>query len=135
LLASLHLGDPSYLGAVEVLNHGTIPLAVFAYLAFNPLALHRSITYTSYRKLMFVPALCPVSAKDSSSPVWLVRTGVNRDSACHSILTKKYAAARAQLKKAAAHTHASHLSSYLMQMAVTTALNRAETLNATSHQK
>jgi hypothetical protein len=98
LLASLHPGYPSYLGAVEVLNLGTIPLPVFAYLAFNPLALHRSITYTSYRKLMFVPALCPVSAKDSSSAVWPVRTGVNRDSARHSNLHKKYAAASPQLK-------------------------------------
>jgi hypothetical protein len=52
-----------------VLNLDTIPFAVFAYLAFNPLALHLSITYTSYCKLMSVPALCPVSAKDSSSPV------------------------------------------------------------------
>ena len=45
LLASLRPGYRSYLGAVEVLNLGTIPLPVFAYLAFNPLALHRSITY------------------------------------------------------------------------------------------
>ena len=45
LLASLHPGYPSYLGAVEVLNLGTSPLPVFAYLAFNPLALHRSINY------------------------------------------------------------------------------------------
>jgi hypothetical protein len=64
-----------------------------------------------------------------------VRTGVNRDSALHSNLHKKYAASSAQLKKAAAHTHASPLSSYLMQMAVTTALPRAKTLATTSHPK
>jgi hypothetical protein len=84
---------------------------------------------------MYVPSLCPVSAKDSSFSVKLVRTEVNRDSALHSNLHKKYAAASAQLKKAAAHTHASHLASYLMQMAVTTALSRAPTLAATSHPK
>jgi hypothetical protein len=82
---------------------------------------------------MFALALCSVSAKDSSFSVRLVRTEVNRDSALHSNLHKKYAAASAQLKKAAAHTHASHLSSYLMQIAVTTALTRAPTLDATSH--
>jgi hypothetical protein len=55
--------------------------------------------------------------------------------ALHSNFPKQYAAASAQLKKAAAHTHASHLSSYLMQMAVTTALSRAPTLATTSHPK
>jgi len=55
--------------------------------------------------------------------------------ALHSNFPKKYAAARAQLKKAAAHNHASPLSSYLMQMAVTTALHRAATLATTSHPK
>jgi hypothetical protein len=135
LLASLHPGYPSYLGAVEVLNLGTIPLPVFAYLAFNPLALHRSIIYTSYHKLMFVPALCPVSGKVSSFSVWLVRTRLNRDSALHSNFPKQYAAVSPQLKKAAAHTHASTLSSYLKHMAVTVALSRAQTLATTSTPK
>jgi hypothetical protein len=67
--------------------------------------------------------------------VWLVRTGANRGSALHSNFPKQYAAASAQLKKAAAHTHASHLSSYLTQMAVTTALSRAPTLATTSNAK
>src|SRR5215208_7609651 len=43
LLASLHPGYPSYLRAVEVLNLGAIPFAVFSYLAINPLALHRHV--------------------------------------------------------------------------------------------
>jgi hypothetical protein len=94
-----------------------------------------SINTTSYYKLMFVSALCPVSAKDSSFSVRLVRSEVNGDSVLHSNLHKKYAAASAQLKKAATHTHASPLCSYLMQMAVTTALSRAPTLAATSHPK
>jgi hypothetical protein len=55
--------------------------------------------------------------------------------ALHNNFPKKYAAASAQLKKAAAHTHASHLASYLTQMAVTTALSKAPTLAATSHPK
>jgi hypothetical protein len=77
----------------------------------------------------------PLSAKDSSFSVKLVRTEVNRDSALHSNLHKKYAAASAQLKKAAAHTHASHLSSNLTQRVATTPLNRAMTLAATSNPK
>jgi hypothetical protein len=84
---------------------------------------------------MFVPALCPVSAKDSSFSVWLVRTGVNRDSARHSNLHKEYAATSPKLKKAAVQKYAKNLSSYLMQRAVTTALTRAKTLIATSNPK
>jgi hypothetical protein len=64
-----------------------------------------------------------------------VRIGANRDSACHSNLHKEYAAASAKLKKAAVQNHASHLSSYLMHMAVTTALTRAKTLTAISNPK
>jgi hypothetical protein len=94
-----------------------------------------SSNMASYRKLMFVPALCPVSAKDSSFSVWLVRTGVNRDSALHSNFPKQYAATSAQPKKHAAHNHASPLASYLTQMAVTTALLRAPTLATTSTPK
>jgi len=56
-------------------------------------------------------------------------------SALHSNFTNQYAAVSAQTKKAAAHNHASPLASYLMQMAVTTALHRAPTLAATSHPK
>jgi hypothetical protein len=55
--------------------------------------------------------------------------------ALHSNFPKQYAAASAELKKAAAQNHASHLSSYLMQMAVTTALTKAPTLAHTSHPK
>jgi hypothetical protein len=84
---------------------------------------------------MFVPTLCLVSAKVSSFSVWPVRIGANRDSARHSILPKKYAAVSAQPKNDAAQSHASPLASYLMQMAVTTALNRAKTLDAISHPK
>jgi hypothetical protein len=84
---------------------------------------------------MFAIALCPVSAKYSSFSVWPVRTGANRDSARHSNFPKQYAAASAETKKAAAHNHASPLASYLTQMAVTTALNTAKMLDATSHPK
>jgi hypothetical protein len=55
--------------------------------------------------------------------------------ALHSNFTKQYAATNAEPKKAAAHNHASPLASYLPQMAVTTALNRAKTLDATSNPK
>jgi hypothetical protein len=135
LLASLHPGYPSYLGAVEVLNLGTIPLPVFAYLAFNPLALHRSIIYTSYRKLMFVPALCPVSAKDSSFPLQPVRIGANRDSALHSNFPKQYAPTSVDPKKAATQNHASPLSSCLTQRLANTPLHRATMLAPTSNAK
>src|SRR5215212_3144709 len=55
--------------------------------------------------------------------------------ALHSNFPKQYAAASAQLKKAATHTHASPLASSLTQMAVTTALHRAPTLATISHAK
>jgi hypothetical protein len=84
---------------------------------------------------MFVPALCPVPAKDSSFSVWPVRTGANRDSALHSNLHKEYAAASAKIKNAAVQKYAKNLSSYVMQRAVTTALTRAKTLIATSNPK
>jgi hypothetical protein len=84
---------------------------------------------------MFVPSLCPVSAKDSSFPVLLVRTGANRDSALHSNFPKQYAATSAEPKKVAAQNHASPLSSNLTQRAATTPLNRDTTLAATSNAK
>jgi hypothetical protein len=135
LLASLRPGYPSYLGAVEVLNLGTIPLPVFEYLAFNPLALHRSITYTSYRKLMFVSALCPVSAKVSSFSVWPVRTGPNSDFALHSNFPKQYAPTSAETKNEAAKNCAYLLNSYVTQRVANTPLHRATTLAATSNPK
>src|SRR5215212_6825609 len=90
---------------------------------------------SSYCKLMFVPALFPVSAKVSSFSVWPVRTWPNRDAAPHSNFPKLYAPTSAEPKKAAAHNYASPLASYLTQMAVTTALSRAKTLDATSTPK
>jgi hypothetical protein len=60
-----------------------------------------SITTSSYYKLMFAPALCytlrPVSLSWLSF-MRLVKAEVNRDSARHSNLHKKYAAASPQLK-------------------------------------
>jgi hypothetical protein len=84
---------------------------------------------------MFVSALCPVSAKDSSFSVWPVRTRVNRDSALHSTFPKQYAATSAEIKNNAAQNNAGPLSSNLMQRAATAALNRATMLVPTSNAK
>jgi hypothetical protein len=119
--------------SLSTASPGAVGLPRFRFRA-TPIGLS-SITTAFYYKLMFAPALCPVSAKDSSFSVWPVRTGPNRDSALHSNFPKQYAATSAEAKKAAAQNHACPLSSYLTQRVATTPLPRATMLAPTSKAK
>src|SRR5215203_7562462 len=113
----------SLFSSASTASPGAVGLARFR-LRDAPIGLS-SINTASYCKLMFAPALCPVSAKDSSFSVWPVRTRVNRDSALHSNFPKQYAAASAEAKNDAAKNHANLLSSYLTQRVANTPLQRA----------